>query len=551
MKEVILKRLKTIINANKDVRLQEIEKKLCKANILYFFDTYLYTDRNKTIYWDEYPDILPFLLYEFQKEYVNEVWESIIEWNKPIHERNPDILTNIFVEKSRQMWISWVTAWIFLYGFLFHKHKYTIISRIADEVDKSWDMDSMFEKLRFMIRNLPDWMLPKWFSKEQGKDKTNAYMNITDPEWTASITWKTANPDAGRWWTRNAIFMDEMATMAYAHEIDMAAGSNTPCRIYNSTPNGEWNEFYRKRKLAMPSKDEYGNIKKPEIKWLRYHRKDHPLYDEAWYAWKIKGMSKEEIARELEINYNVSIKWRVYPEFNVESEKLEYDITKPLYIALDNSHWWLDPNAIIVMQPEDQYMNIIDSIELFITPQNCAEFLSGQPRFELTDSQLRFLERYKKYNWQKAVFIADPYDTMSAMGNSTLLEDYRKVGINLFIPNERNKERQISKTRTNIYRVRYNDYCLDFASAIMNSRYPEVRESSQWTTPHLLPVHNQFSHYRTALEYMVNYYLENQIPNKKRIAEDTRLVRNMITWKLTLRPQPQRLSRNYVSWVLR
>jgi len=33
--------------------------------------------------------------------------------------------------------------------------------------------------------------------------------------------------------------MDEMATMAYAHEIDMAAGSNTPCRIYNSTPNGE------------------------------------------------------------------------------------------------------------------------------------------------------------------------------------------------------------------------------------------------------------------------------------------------------------------------
>jgi len=50
MKEVILKRLETIINANEDVRLQEIEKKLCTANILYFFDTYLYTDRNKTIY---------------------------------------------------------------------------------------------------------------------------------------------------------------------------------------------------------------------------------------------------------------------------------------------------------------------------------------------------------------------------------------------------------------------------------------------------------------------------------------------------------------------
>jgi len=57
-----------------------------------------------------------------------------------------------------------------------------MISRTADEVDKSGDMDSLFEKLRFMLRNLPDWMIPKGFSKEQGKDKTNSYMNISDPE---------------------------------------------------------------------------------------------------------------------------------------------------------------------------------------------------------------------------------------------------------------------------------------------------------------------------------------------------------------------------------
>jgi len=32
------------------------------------------------------------------------------------------------------------------------------------------------------------------------------------------------------------------------------------------------------------------------------------------------------------------------------------------------------------------------------------------------------------------------------------------------------------KTRANIYRIRYNDYCVDFAFAITNAKYPEVKE---------------------------------------------------------------------------
>jgi hypothetical protein len=100
-------------------------------------------------------------------------------------------------------------------------------------------MDSLFEKIRFMIRNLPDWMIPQGFSKELGKNKTNTFRKVTDPNSEASITGKTANPDAGRGGTRHAIFMDEMAFMKDAHAINKAAGSNSPCLIYNSTPNGE------------------------------------------------------------------------------------------------------------------------------------------------------------------------------------------------------------------------------------------------------------------------------------------------------------------------
>jgi len=129
----------------------------------------------------------------------------------------------------------------------------------------------------------------------------------------------------------------------------------------------------------------------------------------------------------------------------------------------------------------------------------------------MNDNLLSFQERYKQYNRRKAIFISDPYDTKQAMGNSTILDDYRKVGINLMLPEERNKQEQILKTRTNLYRIRYNENCKDFASAILNARYPERKEDSNSTKPFVLPVHNRTSHARTALEYFVTYMLENPL----------------------------------------
>jgi hypothetical protein len=95
-----------------------------------------------------------------------------------------------------------------------------------------------------------------------------------------------------------------------------------------------------------------GTILKPEIKGLRYHWTDHPYYDQDWYKEKIKGKNKETIAQEYEISYNTAIVGRVYPDFPTEPMVLLYDSTKPLYVAIDNSHGGGDPNAVIVMQPD-------------------------------------------------------------------------------------------------------------------------------------------------------------------------------------------------------
>ena len=65
----------------------------------------------------------------------------------------------------------------------------------ADDVDKKGDMKSLFEKARFMLKNLPDWMLPVGW---KGNDTYNKYMSISRPDGTGSITGESANPNASR-----------------------------------------------------------------------------------------------------------------------------------------------------------------------------------------------------------------------------------------------------------------------------------------------------------------------------------------------------------------
>jgi hypothetical protein len=257
-------------------------------------------------------------------------------------------------------------------------------------------------------------------------------------------------------------------------------------------------------------------------------------------------MDKVTIAQELEIDYDTAVKGRVYTEFPIDAVDVKYKPENPLYVAIDNSHGGTDPNAVIIAQPDGAYWNIIDYIEFNSTPQDIAYFLSAQPKMQLDDNMYQFLERYKNYDWRRATFISDPYDTKSSLGNSTILEDYRKVGINLMLPQERKKEEQILKTRTNIYKIRYNANCEDFASRILNARYPERKEDSNSTKTFTLPVHDWTSHARTALEYLMTYICENPLVKKPRVAEDTRPMRNYTTGQLMFKKQKSySVSRNY------
>lgn len=542
MKDIIESRVQFLLKSRDNPNLQSVEKALCKRDILHFFRNWLYTDKNSTLFSEEYPNILPFIPFEFQEELILEVWNSIVTGTKPIHTR--DDYTNVFIEKSRQMWVSWIIMGIFVYWWLFHDMKFLVISQKETDVDKIGDMKSLFEKARFMIAQLPMWMLPVWFSKATATEY-NKYMSISRSDWTWSITGESANPNASRWGTYHAIFMDEMAFMSNASTINTAAASATPCRIFNSTPNGEGNEFYRMKLLTEARQDDEGKRLEPEIKRLRYHWTEHPIYcqykwDVRWYNLKKQGMTKERIAQELDINYNSAIEWRVYWSFKWQTENVEYDPTKPLYVWIDNSQWGTDPHAVCIAQtdPKNHYIDVIDAIQMNASIVEMANFMAWVPKMELNNTEMRFLERYRDYNWKMATFVSDPYDTNTKIKNIhspqgiVIKDEYRKVWIHLNTPKKIDVKTRIMNTQSNIYRLRVNPRCADFISSIQNARYPTVGENTSRTTPSNLPIHDWTSHYRTAMEYWFAWILENEGKPKTNINTQVMVTRDKITWKL-------------------
>lgn len=526
LQEVAKKRTELLIKAENNPAFQQFEIDCCKNDILYWYRNYVWTDTNTSLYYWQ-PSSIPFIPYPFQEEAITEIRSSIYNWTLPPEERYD--LTNVLIEKSRQMGLSWIIMWIFVYWFVFHNHKYHCISQKEDDVDKTWNIRSLMEKCRFILNNMPKWMVPEWYKRKIGTDH-NKHLVISAVWRTGSITGESANPNAWRSWTYNAIFKDEMAFMQNARAINMSTPSATPCRIFNSTPNWEGNEFYRMRQLSLWRKwDNWQDIE-PEIKWLRYHWSEHPLYDDKWYKEKIKGMTPEQIAQELEIDYNTALEWRVYKNFPSSPEKIMYNPLSHVYVWLDNSHWWVDPHALIVAQLDNlHYINILDAIEVNCSVTEMAEFVSWSPRFALSNAQLEFLERFKIYNPKKAIYVSDPYDTHATLNQSTIYEEYRKVGIHLNIPMERRKEHQIMITQSNLYKIRYSDNCLDFASAILNARYPPVKENSTSTSAKTKPIHDWTSHFRTAMEYWVVYIHENPAIKKERVVQDDRVRKDPIT----------------------
>lgn len=270
------------------------EKAKCAADIPYWFDNYVWTYDPRLV-GKPGGAFVQFKLWPRQRD--------AILWLKARVEAAEEGL----LEKSRDVGATYLTAgfalhqWLYAPGF-----KATFGSRKVDYVDKKDNPDSIFAKLRIMLRRLPPEMLPEGFSFGQHDN----YMRIVNPE-TGAVISGEGGEDMGRGGRSSLYVVDEAAFVPNAETVEKALSGNTDCVVWVSSVNGMGNLFARKR---------HSILKPHQI--FRLHWRDDPRKTEEWAAAKQASFSDPTTwASEYDIDYSASVEGICIPALWVESAK--------------------------------------------------------------------------------------------------------------------------------------------------------------------------------------------------------------------------------------
>ncbi len=309
----------------KAIRAQAIKEwNRCKLEDKYFIYNYCYTIdtrkfENKIFVMKPWPHLL----------------NLIDELNKAVRGGY-----NVIIEKSRDMGISWtIMAWQ-LHKTLFTEGWMSLnISRKEAEVeDPGKTPKSLFGRLDFMNTRLPSYL----------KMRTdNPFLAFKCKSNNSYISGESANVNAGRDMQYSFILIDEAGMIGVLQEMWQSVANSSNCIVLNSTPprDGKDHKFGQLR--FMKTKE--GKL---AFKVLTYHWKQHPEKNAVWYAKKTINMTDEDIARELDINYEKSTTLKIYHEFDESIhcpvDAIPYNPRLPLYLSFDFG--LDDPESILFIQ---------------------------------------------------------------------------------------------------------------------------------------------------------------------------------------------------------
>jgi phage terminase large subunit len=223
------------------------------------------------------PAFVPFVLFDHQRVFV--------DWMTGQYRGRKGGL----VEKSRDMGASWVAlAWAVCLWLFEPGVKISVGSRKESLVDTLGDPDSLLEKVRILIRELPKEFQPLgWNEAAYAR-----HMKIVNPENGAVITGE-AGDNIGRGGRSSVYLLDEAAFVENPEKAEAALSQNTDCRFDISTPNGVGNPFYMKR---------FGGA----VEVFTFHWTKDPRKDDVWYARQCATLDPRVLAQEVDLDYESS-----------------------------------------------------------------------------------------------------------------------------------------------------------------------------------------------------------------------------------------------------
>ena len=276
-------RLQLIRSAENNPLLQVQLKEQCRRDRLFFYNTFVWTYDPRTSFRK-----LPFITYPFQDDVI--LWDADCGINQE----------DSGVEKSRDMGATWMFTVNDVYDWLFTQTKIETLwgSRKEDYVDKRGDMDSIFEKIRYVVENLPVWMLPTGYNSRAHA----THMRLINPATGSAIIGEATNSNFGRGGRKYRIRFDEFAFWGNEDKAAWEGAADcTNARCCISTPNGSSN------KSALLLNGEIKNVK--TIHWTLHPKKTRGLYylsngmrvpiddkSRAFEIWRLnRGVRAEEV----------------------------------------------------------------------------------------------------------------------------------------------------------------------------------------------------------------------------------------------------------------
>lgn len=243
--------------AAKDPAIQAALWKRCAEDIVFYVDTFVFTEnpRIKTVR-------IPFICYPFQERALREIVAAV-------HDSQDNIRADIGIKKSRDMGASWLNLIVVEWFWHFHpSSKMLLVSRNETYVDGN--SKSLFAKIDFIHEWQPDWLLDK---KLRGQGRTK--MLLRNLQNGSEIAGESTTGEVARGDRRLIILLDEFASFEQqdGENALMATQAATNCRIFNSTPKGSANAFAKIFNL-------------PTTRVISMHWSDHPVKNKGLYTSK-------------------------------------------------------------------------------------------------------------------------------------------------------------------------------------------------------------------------------------------------------------------------
>lgn len=438
-------------------------------------------------------------------------WQvDLIRW---FEARMAEDMGDGYVSKARGIGATWVFCWLALHGWLWKTpFDSLLVSRNAEQVDKTGDKKSMFNKVDFFMEHLPARLIPKGYDPKEHRF-TRLLINPSNGN---TISGDATTVKAGRGDRVTFILYDEAAAIPAFSEVWGTGQGTTDHRFAISTESiEEGDDWYRMWSSAKANNPDVVF----ELDWWR-----NPFMDNAWakasraraeadglgHIWD-REYGRDRMAGLGTYIYEYARSIRASNVFHHPG------MGKRLYCCIDPGLY--DPTGIVWVQydPGEDVYDVLDAyMRGSVESGYHASVMTGIPvsgSYEYDDDALDIM-RWTRTIRDPVIYVGDPYgENRGGSGGPTFYEGIASkskelTGNPIYVmtswePEDRGFAGRHEALRELLPKMRFNDTprVRRVLAALQEYRYKPPKDGES-TGVVRQPIRISGDHMITALEYL-------------------------------------------------